>query len=329
MYYLFLIALTLFQLTCADNVHLFPKDFGDSVQFEARFSNYNVSYEMQQPIIDICSSERNIKVLVIIMSGLQNFDKRQAIRETWMNDKENPQGYYSLFMIGNSVNSTLNEQIFEEQKKYGDIIRYSALDLYDLLPVKTHAALRWQQSFCSTAKYLMKTDDDTVVYLKRFDHFVNTEFDSISNKMPQTLICNRRDNRRPHRLRSNKYFISKREFNHTTYPTFCQGCSYLVSNEAAFSLLNHAENVPFLRLEDVLLTGLVAENAKIHHHGAGAFGYQVSNYCDAHDVPHLSVVVGLPASKIPIAYNLLKNLNCESDQEFLISHDYHHKKIHF
>ncbi|KAI6198902.1 hypothetical protein M3Y96_00569600 [Aphelenchoides besseyi] len=84
-------------------------------------------------------------------------------RKPLINNK--PSDYRVLFIVGHRGDPALNKLLDEEQRQFGDVIRYSAVDTYELLHVKVHAAFSWQQKFCPQARYLLKTDDDTVVDL--------------------------------------------------------------------------------------------------------------------------------------------------------------------
>lgn len=59
------------------------------------------------------------------------------------------------------------------------------------------------------------------------------------------------------------------------FSTFRRGFGEWVYTRGVKFCCQHTKNVSFLRLEDVLFTGIVAENAEVHHHGAGLFGYKV------------------------------------------------------
>ncbi|KAI6170345.1 Beta-1,3-galactosyltransferase 5-like protein [Aphelenchoides bicaudatus] len=301
-----MLALLSFEVISAnvESPKLYPKDFGDAVQFHAKFANREWTYEMKRPIPKICGPET--KAFIGILSAPSYFDKRQAIRQSWMHDKSNPDGYPSFFFIGHTDDTALEAELIEEQKKYGDIIRYNVVDAYDMLPVKTHAILSWHQEFCPTVPYLLKTDDDTVVYLKRLDYFMKTEFDQVKEKHPATLFCNRADNHRPFRSPANKYFVSFEAYSENVYPTFCLGGSYLVSAESARSLLDHARDVQFLHLEDVLFTGLIARKADVHQYDTPVFSRSLGEFAGSNKVQ--SVKVDIPTDQIAKAYQKLKKM---------------------
>lgn len=43
-------------------------------------------------------------------------------------------------------------------------------------------ALQWQQAFCRRVKYVLKTDDDTIVQVDRLLYWINKEMDPITTK---------------------------------------------------------------------------------------------------------------------------------------------------
>lgn len=55
------------------------------------------------------------------------------------------------------------------------------------------------------------------------------------------------------------------EYPERFFPPFVHGPAYIVGREAAKELLNFVPYVPFVKLEDVYVTGLVAHAAKIKH----------------------------------------------------------------
>ncbi|KAI6179898.1 hypothetical protein M3Y98_00660800 [Aphelenchoides besseyi] len=106
-------------------------------------------------------------------------------------------------------------------------------------------------------------------------------------------------------------FVSSKEYNRTVFPTFCQGCSYLLSTAAVASLLNNTATVKSIHLEDVLYTGLVAEKTpNVYHHNSAAFGAKREGKCDQHKVPYLCAYIGVSAWKLQFDYKKMKNLNC-------------------
>ncbi len=68
---------------------------------------------------------------------------------------------------------------------------------------------------------------------------------------------------KPVRNRNSKYFISREQHPENNYPNFVTGPSYLVSADAARALLDAAWTQPYIPLEDVFFTGVLADRLGI------------------------------------------------------------------
>ncbi|KAL8183417.1 UNVERIFIED_CONTAM: Beta-1,3-galactosyltransferase 1 [Gekko kuhli] len=109
--------------------------------------------------------ENNAPFLVILISTThKEFDARQAIRETW-GDENNFKGIKisTLFLLGKNTDSVLNQMVEQESQIFHDIIVEDFIDSYHNLTLKTLMGMRWVATFCSKAKYVMKTDSDIFV----------------------------------------------------------------------------------------------------------------------------------------------------------------------
>ena len=67
----------------------------------------------------------------------------------------------------------------------------------------------------------------------------------------------------PVRNPQSKYFITEEQYNESTYPPFATGPSYLVNRMAVNQIFQTAMEHSFIHLEDVFLTGIVAEKCGI------------------------------------------------------------------
>jgi len=97
-----------------------------------------------------------------------------------------------------------------------------------------HAAFTWQQEFCPQAKYVLKTDDDTVVHLGRLDHWIKRKFDvELKNKNEATCFGCPVINSKPIREEYHRWFISffliylnRKIIKGKCYPIFLLKCSF-------------------------------------------------------------------------------------------------------
>ena len=84
-------------------------------------------------------------------------------------------------------------------------------------------------------------------------------FQVVANKKPNllvgSLICGAIPIRDPH----NKWYCPDYMFSRKVYPNYLSGTSYLMSRSTALSLYEAAPKVPIFHLEDIYVSGILAE----------------------------------------------------------------------
>lgn len=63
----------------------------------------------------------------------------------------------------------------------------------------------------------------------------------------------------PIRNKKSKYYVSDLQFKPQTFPQFTTGPAYLFTSDVVKDLYDKALNLTYLKLEDVYLTGIVAQ----------------------------------------------------------------------
>ena len=48
--------------------------------------------------------------------------------------------------------------------------------------------LNWQQIYCPDVKYILKSDDDTVVHLERLRHYIHRYFEPLVSGNPKLIF---------------------------------------------------------------------------------------------------------------------------------------------
>jgi len=161
-------------------------------------------------------------------------------------------------MLGSISNETINKKVEEEQVLYGDIIRGKFVDTYDNLTLKTISILEWVDNYCPKAAFVLKTDDDMFINVSRLLAFI------AKHKPEQRTIYGRLAKKwKPIRNKKSKYYISPQQYKPPVFPDFTTGPAYLLPANLAKPLYLSALNHTYLKLEDVFLTGIVANGLKI------------------------------------------------------------------
>ena len=207
---------------------------------------------------DFCPNYgKDLQLLIAITSAPNHEDARMAIRQTW-GHYTNRRDVAITFMLGKTPNETLNKQIEDEEYMYGDIIRGKFIDTYDNLTLKTISMLEWIDNNCPKAAFVLKTDDDMSINVSRLLAFISkhsSESKAIYGRLAKKW--------KPIRNKKSKYYISPWQYKPAIFPDFVTGPAYLlparISKELYLAALNHT----YFKLEDVFVTGIVADSLKI------------------------------------------------------------------
>ncbi|XP_017060502.1 beta-1,3-galactosyltransferase 5 isoform X2 [Drosophila ficusphila] len=196
------------------------------------------------------------KLLVLITSALHHEKARMSIRQTWM--------HYGVrrdvgmaFVMGQGSNTTIDQSLEQEGFMYGDLIRGHFLDSYDNLTLKTISLLEWADLHCPKAKFVLKTDDDMFINVPKLMSLMETL------KANRSIYGCRAENWKPIRNRKSKYHITIAQYAKKIFPYFTTGPAYLITGDIVHDLYIRSLKTPFLKLEDVFTTGIVAESLNI------------------------------------------------------------------
>lgn len=233
-----------------------------------------------------CSVDGDIVILV--HSEHSEVKVRQAIRETWGSLALNaahtstwPQdgnlklSFVLFFIFGAKKDEGLNDLIQEENETYGDMIQGNFIDSYTNMTLKSLLGLKFVSEFCSSAKYLLKSDSDMFINLPYLTQFLN---DNPFNKSILGPIC---VNSKVYR--NGKWAIGKRDFPFETYPTYDAGSAYIISKDLWKDMFHISDYVPHIYIDDVYITGILGRILNVTHIVQPGFAYWTSrNYkvCD-------------------------------------------------
>lgn len=195
----------------------------------------------------------HVRLLILITSAPSHEAQRLAIRQTW--------GHYAIrrdvamsFILGSTPNKTLDDLLKAESTMYGDMIRDHFLDTYDNLTLKAISMLEWTHTYCSKAKFILKTDDDMFInvphLLSVLDQYKSSDraiYGALHTDFP------------PNRYEQSKYYVSHQVYFPSVYPDFITGPLYVVGAGAVHDLYKKSLTLPYLKLEDVFLTGIVSQ----------------------------------------------------------------------
>ncbi|KAH8412303.1 hypothetical protein KR009_001116 [Drosophila setifemur] len=225
----------------------------------------NFTYIIEQP-----PCQEKTQGLIIVHTAPRNFEKRSVIRETWgdvNSTKDSP--LRLIFALGSVQNDSLQSSLIMEQSQYGDLLQGNFMDAYFNVTYKHVMVLKWFNSECENAKFLLKIDDD--VFLNTRKLLVSLEErkpinNSLVNLLQQRyslLLCRKNANDPVIRSHRSKWHVSFKEYRESHYPEFCPGFAIIYSPDVARTLYSEVQKSNYFRLDDVYITGIMSNRANI------------------------------------------------------------------
>ena len=235
---------------------------------------YNIK---TQSSISECRHFQNIDLLVAAISTISNRVQRNQIRQSW-NGANKTGTYWHLcnntemcywmkervkivFIVGLTTNLLLQKQLDAEQNQHGDIIQGTFLDHYRNLTLKSLLMIHWWKTYCPSAQFLLKIDDN--VYLN-LSIMLETIASVNRNSYRHGFIAGYTVAVHPvNRRKSSKFYVPQWQYKNFNYPGHVAGPAYVISREAVEFLWKASVKIPKIHIEDIYLTGLCREAANV------------------------------------------------------------------
>ncbi|OWF45594.1 beta-1,3-galactosyltransferase brn-like [Mizuhopecten yessoensis] len=174
---------------------------------------------------------RDVRLLILVKSGVSHFKRREMIRYTWGNYTES--GVVTLFLLGSTPHVMFQRRILQEHHHYGDILQMSFFDAYYNNTLKTVGGIKWARNHCNQSKFVLFTDDDfyiaTELLLKYIENMQRFERTSVY----RGAMWKRG---RPIRNELNKWYISRQDYPFDHYPDFVAAGFMLMSIDFVIDL---------------------------------------------------------------------------------------------
>ncbi|KAJ8926123.1 hypothetical protein NQ315_009980 [Exocentrus adspersus] len=238
-------------------------------------SQYVLRNEFNSVIMPERVCDQKSLLVMMVCSAPANFEARRAIRETWGSERRVLGHSVSLyFLIGETVNSSMQNEVVLESDQFGDIIQERFIDSYNNLTLKSIVMLKLATTYCiNTTSYLLKIDDDMFVNVPRLVESLSDRNES-TNVLLGKLICGAR----PIKDISSKWYSPRYMYQEKVYPNYLSGTGYVMSLDVAKRLFDTTLMTPIFHLEDIYLTGICAKKAGIKPHNQPMFTYRQLHY---------------------------------------------------
>ncbi|XP_049875212.1 beta-1,3-galactosyltransferase 5-like isoform X2 [Pectinophora gossypiella] len=136
------------------------------------------------------------------------------------------------------------------------MIQGNCVDSYSNLTLKVLSMLEWADTYCPRAPRVLKTDDDVFPNLPRLLRFLAAPqranaTHTVWGQKTQMGSKTRRNVKR-------KSFLTKVQYPSALLPMFFSGTGYVMTADCVRPMLRAAGDRPYIRLEDVFFTGVLA-----------------------------------------------------------------------
>ena len=259
--------------------------------------------------------DESTSVVILVHSFHTKTAVREAIRTTWGSVARSPNPYWPslghlnhtlrlYFVLGIHKDHGLNDLMIEENAKHGDIIMGNFYDSYANMTLKSLLGLKFLVEFCNFPRFLIKSDDDMFLNLPGILNFLQEI--PFSRFITGPLCVHSKV------YRTGKWKLSKEEFPFDHYPPYYAGSTYIISRDLWQELFNLSFYVPRIHIDDVYITGILAEIlnvTKVKRDGFAFWNSRPASICDI----KTSKVLTSTKMKVEDMQNIWKSLTDNSD----------------
>ena len=198
--------------------------------------------------------DADVFLLVYVHTAPSHHKRRSVIRQTWGSGKQFALKTKVVFVMGRTDDGVEVQSALEyESDVYRDIVQEDFIDSYHNLTYKGIAALKWVSTYCSHAKFVLKTDDDIFVNMFTLLRHMNSVYKLQDSKgLLMCLVWHRMKV-----MRTGKWKVRVEDFKDDFYPTYCSGSAYIMAIDVAIAMHRVSYDVPFFWVDDFYITGLL------------------------------------------------------------------------
>ncbi|XP_028299241.1 lactosylceramide 1,3-N-acetyl-beta-D-glucosaminyltransferase A [Gouania willdenowi] len=212
----------------------------------------------------------NVLLLLFVKSSPENFGQRQAIRDTWGDERfareELGVSLRLVFAIGIhpdvTQRSTIQKVLQQEDQVNADLIQQDFVDTFHNLTAKLILQFQWTHVFCPQAQFLMTADDDVFVHMPNLVKYLQY---LLSPKGGSTDLWVGHVHRGspPNRRKASKYHVPYELYPWPSYPDYTAGAGYVVSRDVAAKIYQATLHLTsFMYIDDVFM-GICAKTMKV------------------------------------------------------------------
>ncbi|XP_047656387.1 N-acetyllactosaminide beta-1,3-N-acetylglucosaminyltransferase 3-like isoform X1 [Tachysurus fulvidraco] len=240
-----------------------------------------------------CGGPKNsadVFLLLVIKSSPPNYDRREVLRKTWALERLHSGVWIRTVFISGTTGDgyekeKLNKLLELENREYQDILQWDFDDTFYNLTLKQVLFLEWMERFCPDVHFLLNGDDDIFANTDNMVQYLKGLDDNDGSK--HLFIGHLIQHVGPIRHPGSKYYIPVQIHKSDTYPPYCGGGGFLLSQFTSRVIYNMSHSIPLLPIDDVYM-GMCLEKAGLlprHHIGVrtAGLGYVPSGQHEAYN----------------------------------------------
>ncbi|XP_055954834.1 beta-1,3-galactosyltransferase 1 [Patella vulgata] len=219
-------------------------------------------------------------LLIVVCSHPSHVQHRLTIRNTWGYNLSEEVGV--MFVVGRDKKGAWGSVVDRENVLHQDLIQVNTVEDYRNLTRKMIAGLNVIINDFSSAQYVLKTDDDAFINVPYvLEEITNNRYFLSESRIMGALCINATVIRDPRDVWS----VPSKTFPNKTFPPYLAGGAYLFRTTTLIKLIKFADHAsPYLHLEDVYITGILAQSAGIKHISHPGFSFWNSKKASACDI---------------------------------------------
>lgn len=231
-----------------------------------------------------------LRVIFLVKSAVDHFDRRRAIRKTWGFEKRfSDVPIRTVFILGHTLDDEVQGMVELEQAEFRDIIQASFVDSYYNNTLKTMMAIKWAVKSCSNSRFYFFVDDDYYVSTKNLLKFLRNPLEYPAYlEMPVMSVKDKRfenrqlnqvidielpddaelyagyvfPNSKPQRFIFSKWYISVSEYPYSRYPPYVTAGAFVLSKRALVNMYYTSFFTKHFRFDDIFI-GILAKKVDI------------------------------------------------------------------
>lgn len=212
------------------------------------------------------TSRDDVLLLLFVKTSPQNFERRQAIRNTWGNESfvwsELGANVRMVFALGvhpdEGQRSRVQSALLQEDQAYGDLIQQDFLDTFHNLTTKLILQFHWAHEYCSQARFLMSADDDIFVHMPNLVKYL-LQLLSTQSGAKDLWVGHVHRGAPPNRRKDSKYHVPYELYPWPSYPDYTAGAGYVVSGDVAAKIYHATRMLNSSMYIDDVFMGICAK----------------------------------------------------------------------